>query len=84
MSASPSIATAQAAALAGETSSQIGYILTTKALAEGSAIAVFPLLLLETAAILDGLAAYAAIQPAWAAATAAVSQSASSAAAYWD
>jgi hypothetical protein len=84
MIASPAIATAQAAALAGETSAQIGYILTTKALAEETAIAVFPLLLLEATAILDSLAAYAATQPAWAAATATVTQSASSAATYWD
>lgn len=54
------IATAEAAAALGVSSARIGYQLTNQALQESGAVAVFPLLLVELAAIGESFAAYAA------------------------
>jgi hypothetical protein len=77
------LATAEAAAAVGVAAGQLGYQLTTKALQESSAAAVFPLLLLEFTAIAGGFAAYAATEAAARLADANAQASATRGAAYW-
>lgn len=77
------LALAEASAAAGITAAQLGYQLTTQALKESGAVAVFPLLLLELTAIAEGFAAYAATGAAADLANAAAQAASAEAAAYW-
>lgn len=77
------LAAAQAAAAAGTAAAELGYALTTRAVEESDAVAVFPLLAVELAAIAGGLAAYAATDVAATAAEATATAAAAAAAAEW-
>lgn len=82
-SAAGTAALAEASAAAGTASARLGYQLTTQALKESGAVAVFPLLLLELTAIAEGFAAYAATDTAAKLATVAAEAALTEAAAYW-
>ncbi|MBI2517095.1 MAG: hypothetical protein HYV95_09275 [Opitutae bacterium] len=77
------LALAEASAAAGTAAAQLGYQLTTQALKESSAVAVFPLLLLELTAIAEGFAAYAATDAAAKLATATAQAAVARGTAYW-
>jgi hypothetical protein len=80
---SAALALAEASAAAGSAAARLGYQLTTQALKESSAVAVFPLLLLELTAIAEGFAAYAATDAAARLADAQAQAAAARGAAYW-
>ena len=81
--ASAAVALAEASAAVGTAAAQLGYTLTTKALAESTAAAVFPLLAVELAAIGEGFAAYIAVDAAAKVAEAAAEAGARAAALHW-
>ena len=81
--ASAAVALAEASAAVGTAAGQLGYTLTTKALDASSAVAVFPLLALELAAISEGFAAYIAVDAAATVANTAAAAEARAAAQWW-
>lgn len=66
--ASAAVQLAEASAAAGTATARLGYQLTTEALDESTAAAVFPLLALELGAIAESYVAYIAVDLAWEAA----------------
>lgn len=79
-----STSTAKTAAAEGCATAQLAYLLTKEALAEQTAIVVLPLLILESAAIIEGLTAYAATEPNWTQACFAAGRAQARAQSYWD
>ena len=81
--ASAAVDLARASAALGTASARLGYELTTKALDESSAAAVFPPVLLEVTAIAESFAAYALVDLAWEAAQVAAAVELDAASARW-